>query len=572
MKDYRSKAKQAPLAGIPNHLGIHPTLNQPSLPWQPYSTQNRNQGCIVFHGNIINPAPSKPTNQKTKSDQQMPEVIPPASKVTRATQTEISPTTIRLNTSQPPSSLHPQQEPTAQSQREQINKSEEISASQSQQPIATNKASTKQKTDTKNQPPLKHNTITDSTTDITKYDVMISYSHQDMDLMRFVLKSLRDGGLAVWVDQEGLKAGVDFLSKIGQAIVDSTCFLQILTPASVVSKYCRDELSLAYISNKSIHVLCNADKDDLFEKMDFGQKLTLAPYKSGFVDVSGLRLKKTQMDYMCDQIKSKIQKAKDTEEQKDARFLHTREKQLKSNDMRPEKYWEKYFGKKETLTWEQFIETFIQHFGSVLQTTVPKEEQEWLLTVFEKELCDEDKYGQVSLSDLMRFCLSGTTDTHCVWESVERYAREQIAIKGVFTIDSSVRLDAIENLGKFKSPAVQEALLDLLKDPDPNVRSVAALSVARVSLEGDELKIATRVARLLKDRDRLVRESACVALGRMKAQNKVSDLVNVWRNDVISVVRDAAYLALELIGGEEAAEAIYVTNVLSEEIKAITST
>ena len=533
MKDYRSKAKQAPLAGIPNHPGIHPTLNQPSSPWQPHSpTQNLKRGCIVFHGHIVNAASSKPTNQKTKSDQQMPEVIRPASKVTRATQL------------------------------------------QGRQLIPTNKASTKQTTDTKNQPPLQHHTIAASTThskDIARYDVMISYSHQDMDLMRFVLKSLRDRGLAVWVDQEGLKAGVDFLSKIGQAIVDSTCFLQILTPASVVSKYCRDELSLAYISNKSIHVLCNADKDDLFEKMDFGQKLTLAPYKSGFVDVSGLRLRKTQMDYMCDQIKSKIQKAKDTEEQKDARFLHTREKQLKSNDMSPEKFWEKYFGNKETLTWEQFIQTFIQHFGSVLQKTVPKEEQEWLLTVFEKEICDEDKYGQVSLTDLIQFCQSGTTTTHCVWESVERYAREQIAIKGVLTIDSSVRLDAIENLGKFKSPAVQEALLDLLKDPDPNVRSVAALSVARVSLEGDELKIATRVARLLKDRDRLVRESACVALGRMKAQNKVSDLVNVWRNDVISVVRDAAYLALELIGGEEAAEAIYVTNVLSEEIKAITS-
>ena len=33
--------------------------------------------------------------------------------------------------------------------------------------------------------------------------------------------SLVDSGLRVWVDVTGLKAGVDFLSKIGQAIIDS---------------------------------------------------------------------------------------------------------------------------------------------------------------------------------------------------------------------------------------------------------------------------------------------------------------------------------------------------------------
>ena len=41
---------------------------------------------------------------------------------------------------------------------------------------------------------------------------------------RFVITisaSLEADGITVWVDVTGLKAGVDFLSKIGEAIIDS---------------------------------------------------------------------------------------------------------------------------------------------------------------------------------------------------------------------------------------------------------------------------------------------------------------------------------------------------------------
>lgn len=43
------------------------------------------------------------------------------------------------------------------------------------------------------------------------------------------------------------------------------------------------------------------------------------------------------------------------------------------------------------------------------------------------------------------------------------------------------------------------------------------------------------------------------------------------RNDFISHVREAATVALEQIGGEEAEKAIHVTKVLSEEIRHLTS-
>ena len=43
------------------------------------------------------------------------------------------------------------------------------------------------------------------------------------------------------------------------------------------------------------------------------------------------------------------------------------------------------------------------------------------------------------------------------------------------------------------------------------------------------------------------------------------------RNDFISHVREAAQVALEQIGGDEAEKAIHMTKVLSEEIRFLTN-
>ena len=72
-----------------------------------------------------------------------------------------------------------------------------------------------------------------------------------------------------------------------------------------------------------------------------------------------------------------------------------------------------------------------------------------------------------------------------------------------------------------------EALLDLCNDPDENVRAVAALSLARVADPSNKYAIK-RMMHLLKDKDRLVREGGCLALGHIKASEAASELVNLW--------------------------------------------
>ncbi len=62
----------------------------------------------------------------------------------------------------------------------------------------------------------------------------------------------------------------------------------------------------------------------------------------------------------------------------------------------------------------------------------------------------------------------------------------------------------------------------------------------------------------------------CFCTGRIRCADKVEDLVRVWRNDVISTVREAAQLALVHIDSDEAREAIHITKILADEIKLLT--
>ena len=78
----------------------------------------------------------------------------------------------------------------------------------------------------------------------------------------------------------------------------------------------------------------------------------------------------------------------------------------------------------------------------------------------------------------------------------------------------------------FQSPAVIEALMQLLEDKDPNVRAVAAICLGRTKCT--EEKVIDKLISLLKDGDRIVRQSACLSLGSMKAVKAIPHIGNIW--------------------------------------------
>ncbi len=81
-------------------------------------------------------------------------------------------------------------------------------------------------------------------------DVFISYSRADSDLARKLNDALQIQGKMTWFDQESIASGSDFQEEIYRGIKASDNFLFILSPRSVNSPYCKDEVEYAVSLNK----------------------------------------------------------------------------------------------------------------------------------------------------------------------------------------------------------------------------------------------------------------------------------------------------------------------------------
>ena len=70
------------------------------------------------------------------------------------------------------------------------------------------------------------------------------------------------------------------------------------------------------------------------------------------------------------------------------------------------------------------------------------------------------------------------------------------------------------------------ALRDLLRNKSPNVRAVAAVSLVKT---GDkDPSTVDNLMKCLNDKDRLVREAGCLALGQLRAKKAVPKLLHLW--------------------------------------------
>ncbi|NEP58888.1 MAG: TIR domain-containing protein, partial [Symploca sp. SIO2G7] len=111
-------------------------------------------------------------------------------------------------------------------------------------------------------------------------DVFISYSRADSDLARKLNDSLQMQGKTTWFDQESIASGTDFQQEINRGIKACDNFLFILSPRSVNSPYCKDEVEYAASLNKRfVTVLhCEVNPADLHPELakvqwiDFNQK------------------------------------------------------------------------------------------------------------------------------------------------------------------------------------------------------------------------------------------------------------------------------------------------------------
>jgi WD40 repeat protein len=83
-------------------------------------------------------------------------------------------------------------------------------------------------------------------------DVFVSYSRRDSEFVRRLTASVEARGKSLWLDTEGIADGQVFPEALRQAIEASDSFVFVITPESVTSPYCTQEIDHAHSMGKRI--------------------------------------------------------------------------------------------------------------------------------------------------------------------------------------------------------------------------------------------------------------------------------------------------------------------------------
>src|SRR5690349_15796749 len=92
-------------------------------------------------------------------------------------------------------------------------------------------------------------------------DVFISYSRKDSEFVRALHSSLADAGRDAWVDWQDIAPSADWMAEIRGAIEQTDAFIFVLSPDSVASSVCGDELDYAVQQQKRLIPVVRRDVD-----------------------------------------------------------------------------------------------------------------------------------------------------------------------------------------------------------------------------------------------------------------------------------------------------------------------
>ena len=86
----------------------------------------------------------------------------------------------------------------------------------------------------------------------SKGSVFISYSRKDKAFVQKLNDALDNAGVHAWVDWEGIELASDWMQTITNAIQGTDAFLFVISPDSIKSKVCAEELELGIKLNKKL--------------------------------------------------------------------------------------------------------------------------------------------------------------------------------------------------------------------------------------------------------------------------------------------------------------------------------
>ncbi|CAL1542616.1 unnamed protein product [Lymnaea stagnalis] len=413
----------------------------------------------------------------------------------------------------------------------------------------------------------------------TTNDVVIGYHIDDYDFVEKLADKLQQANLSVWYHKPK-----EAVNQTSQAILGCKIYVAIMSELAAVDPTMQEQLALAYISNSAIYPLSKIRFRFLSPKLSGGVKLMLAKINWCFVlnmDEFDIKVEslikcikkdiknKRQHDSNSGQNNSHLTLALNHGQDlggDDSEFEgvpgHNHFKELTTQVL----FWNHHFNEKIEVTWEEFKEKFTHDYGEKIEAEFPdvnEKKIDFVMNMVHKEVFN---LSPVVTKDIYsNFCIE--RHPHAFFLRVQEYTVASLSLRQVLSMDSSLRISTIQNLGHFSFPAIVSGLSELLTDRDPNVRTVAAIALAHAGSSHPET--VDKLISLVEDEDRLVRESACLSLGFLRATQATDPIMNCWRNDPISTVREAAELALSKLDVIEAQSCIKVTKLLSSEMNTL---
>ena len=82
--------------------------------------------------------------------------------------------------------------------------------------------------------------------------IFLSYSRDDTDFVQQLHEVLKTRGRETWVDWEGIPPSDEWMARIGAAIDEAEAFVFVISPASLASEICGQELDYAIAGHKRI--------------------------------------------------------------------------------------------------------------------------------------------------------------------------------------------------------------------------------------------------------------------------------------------------------------------------------
>jgi hypothetical protein len=368
------------------------------------------------------------------------------------------------------------------------------------------------------------------------FDVAISGTREDAALAEFIKGKLEGASLTVYWKPSNVEKDARILGKV---LVDTKCLVSVVSGTSAKMNHCTDHVSLAYISNKPIIVVSSTPKANVIQKFHFGMKLTLENlYWSVFERAEERENNGRQFVQLVQEQLTKPTTEATLETvtgSAPAGGLSRRRARINTKlrshgsiegetvDTTKDTFFDRNFPGETAVLWFKFQQAFLSDYEAQLSGLFTEDQVPWLL-----EMLRNDVFGgaeKISRDHFMTI-RGHSPDKNAFWRQVSQIAVEKFNMQEVFNMRSTVRLTAIEKLSQFQNPAVVDALIRLLEDPDPNVRAVAAVSLGRTGNASDD--VVDNLINLLKDADRIVRQGACLSLGHLKAEKAIPHIGHIW--------------------------------------------